>query len=315
MVSRYHTAVDPEKANNAHSLALNMVGWNKLVLELGAASGHMTRAMANQNCRVTAIEYEVDAAMQLKDVAEAVVVGDLNNPETLGAISGPFEVVLAGDVLEHVLDPKRVLLQITDLLTPGGRVVISLPHVAHVDVRLALLQGRFDYGPWGLLDETHIKFFTLKTIKDLVRSAGLTITDLQRVRIPAFETELGVARKSVNTRVLSDILADPEAETYQFVFTAVRDDGSGLVEQIAEKHQVLKAEYERLLVARQVDSVRRLELEKRVTRLEAQLARVRKQHAGAQRRLQSIQNSKLMRYSSPARSVWGQYLRARGGSK
>jgi 2-polyprenyl-3-methyl-5-hydroxy-6-metoxy-1,4-benzoquinol methylase len=314
MVSRYHTSVDPEATNNAHSLALRMVGWNKRVLELGAASGHMTRAMANQNCRVTAIEYEAEAAVALKDAAEAVIVGDLNNAETLGQVAGTFEVILAGDVLEHLLDPRRVLLQMTDLLAPGGRIVISLPHVAHIDLRLALLEGRFDYSGWGLLDETHIKFFTLKTIKEMVKSAGLTIVDLQRVRIPAFETELKVDRRRVPTKILNDILADPEAETYQFVFTAVRDDGEGLVAQIAERHEALKAENARLLVAKQVEAVRRAELEKRVTRLEQQLTRAKRQHAAAQRRLQRLQNSKVMKYSAPARVVWGRVRQGRGAS-
>ena len=79
-----------------------------------------------------------------------------------------YDVVLAGDVLEHLVRPHDVLCRAVRLLRPGGHVVISLPHVGHVDVRLALLQGEWKYRPWGLLDATHVRFFTLPTIKEML---------------------------------------------------------------------------------------------------------------------------------------------------
>jgi 2-polyprenyl-3-methyl-5-hydroxy-6-metoxy-1,4-benzoquinol methylase len=160
MPSRYEAAVDPAATNSAHAFMAQMVGGNKRVLELGAASGHMTRALCAQGCTVTAVEYDPEAARDLKGHAAEVIVGDLNSATVLDQLRPEFDVVLAGDVLEHLLDPQAVLDRVTRLLTPGGRVVVSLPHVGHVDVRLALLQGRWDYHPSGLLDATHIRFFT-----------------------------------------------------------------------------------------------------------------------------------------------------------
>ncbi len=162
----------PGAANNAHSAALRMVGFNQRVLELGAASGHVTRALAAQHCKVTAVEYDADAALEIAESAENVIVGDLNDPTTLASIEGGFDVVLLGDVLEHLLYPHRVLRDAAHLLAPSGRVVVSLPHIAHVDVLLALMQGRFEYQPWGLLDATHIRFFTLAAAQDMVRVAA-----------------------------------------------------------------------------------------------------------------------------------------------
>ena len=179
---------------------LNMVGWNRTVLELGAAAGHMTRALNDQDCRVTAIEYDPAATVDLKQFADEVIVGDLNDPNVFSGIPTWFDVILAGDVLEHLINPQQVLSRAARLLLPGGKIVVSLPNIGHVDVRLSLLQGRFDYTPYGLLDATHLRFFTLKTIEDLARKSGLVITELKRVRVPAFETELALERSSVPDR-------------------------------------------------------------------------------------------------------------------
>lgn len=242
MPSRYEAHVDPAAPNNCHAYILGLVGWNKSVLELGAAAGHVTRALAAQGNRVTALEYDPEAAADLKEVADQVVVGDLNDPGVLSSLVSQFDVVVAGDVLEHLLDPLRVVRQAVQLLTPGGSIVISLPHVGHVDVRLSLLEGRFDYNNVGLLDDTHIRFFTLKTLRQMVERAGLVITELRRVRIPAFETELRVDRGSVPTEILERIFSDPEAETYQFVFQAVPYDGDYKVAKLADQVEELRRE-------------------------------------------------------------------------
>ena len=248
MPSRYDAPVDPTAVNNSHAFALEMIGWNRRVLELGAAAGHVTRALVARHCRVTSIEYEVDAALDLEGVADEVIVGDLNDPDIFNDIRAEFDVVLAGDVLEHLARPHDVLSRAARLLKPGGQVVVSLPHVGHVDVRLSLMQGRWDYRASGLMDETHLRFFTLKGIRSLVTEAGLVLTELRRVRVPAFETELGVDRASVPTELLDLALADPEAETYQFVFAATADNGNYRVRHLAERNSDLEREINRLRI-------------------------------------------------------------------
>jgi 2-polyprenyl-3-methyl-5-hydroxy-6-metoxy-1,4-benzoquinol methylase len=314
MPSRYDTVVDIDTPNNAHAFTLRMVGSNHRVLELGAASGYMTRALANQGCRITAIEYEPEAAADLKGPAEEVIVGDLNDPATLTGLPAEFDVVLAGDVLEHLIDPQVVLNRVTQLLAPGGRIVVSLPHIGHADVRLSLMQGRFDYHPWGLLDETHIRFFTLKTIHEMVKRCGLVITDLQRVRIPAFETELEVDRQAVSTAVLSEILADPEAETYQFIFTAVRDNGDYQTAHLASDLIELRAEFERAQIRHHTDSIQAAEqlavVSEQVEGLRYQLACEQHARAIAEMSLAALRNTKTFRYTGMPRTIYGALRRA-----
>jgi SAM-dependent methyltransferase len=210
------------------------------VLELGAASGHVTRVLVERHCDVTAVEYEAEVAEELEGVASEVIVGDLDDDGVLDRLPGGFDVVLAGDVLEHLVDPARVLRHVAGLLVPGGRVVISVPNVAHADLRMALLQGTWDYRPWGLLDRTHLRFFTKRSIEALVEQAGLVTTELRRVRIPAFESELAVPRDSVPTAVVDHVLADPEAETYQYVLAAIKEGQDDHVRRLAQDKQLLE---------------------------------------------------------------------------
>ncbi|CAM3951094.1 class I SAM-dependent methyltransferase [Smaragdicoccus niigatensis] len=247
MATRYKAPAPNAMApNNSHAFALQMIGWSKRVLELGAACGDMTQALKNQSCEVTVIEYDEQNRAELEGIADRTIIGDLNDPATLDALDGPFDAVLAGDVLEHLLEPGRVLKQVSRLLAPGGRIVVSLPNVAHHDVRLALLEGRWDYAPLGLLDSTHIRFFTRKTIRQLVASAGLMIVDMRTVKVPPFGSEIGAKAGLVPDSVLEQIRTDPDHDTYQFVFTAVRYDGDEQTSQLAEKYADLRESFDRL---------------------------------------------------------------------
>ena len=95
-----------------------------------------------------------------------------------------FDVAIFGDVLEHVRRPDALLASARDRLKPGGRIIASVGNVALWYYRLSLLFGRFDYRPRGILDETHVKLYTLDTFKALLESAGLRVTALDVTPIP-----------------------------------------------------------------------------------------------------------------------------------
>jgi 2-polyprenyl-3-methyl-5-hydroxy-6-metoxy-1,4-benzoquinol methylase len=318
MPSRYEAPVDRNAANNAHAFMCEMVGWNKTVLELGAAAGHITRALNDQGCRVTAIEYDQEAAVDLKRFADEVIVGDLNDPNIFAGLTAQFDAVLAGDVLEHLINPQQALSRAALLLRPGGEVVVSLPHVGHVDVKLSLLQGKFNYRQFGLLDATHLRFFTLKTVKELVKESGLVMTDLRRVRVPAFETEQAVDRSSVQNAVLEAALADPEAETYQFVFTAVKADGDYQTARLAERNIELQDELSRsnvaLLAAGSKYEAGELETDKlrqAVKDEQRRCAVLESQLGVTEAEVEALNRTKIMRYTKIMRNGYGR-LRGRG---
>lgn len=236
MLSHYHSAINPEVENDSHSCMLRMVGFNKRVLESGCASGHMSEALNARACSVVGVEIDPVAAQSALPWLERVIVGDFDDHVLWEGLKDEyFDVVLFGDVLEHLHDPLATLRESVKHLLPSGTVVISVPNIAHADVKIALLKGLFPYRDEGLLDRTHVHFFTKESLMKLVKEAGLVITEFSRVSVPVFSTEIGVARSDVDNQVLEAVLDDLESETYQFVVKAVRDDGTNSFENLSNE--------------------------------------------------------------------------------
>lgn len=95
-----------------------------------------------------------------------------------------FDAVVFGDILEHTENPRNVILKFLPRLKPGGIMVISVPNFAHWFMRLNLLLGRFNYVERGILDETHLKFFTLKSAREMISKSGLLIERVKATPIP-----------------------------------------------------------------------------------------------------------------------------------
>jgi 2-polyprenyl-3-methyl-5-hydroxy-6-metoxy-1,4-benzoquinol methylase len=215
---------------------LRMVGFNKRVLEAGCASGHMSEMLVAQGCSVVGIEIDSVVAKSAEQWVERVVVGNFDDEVLWQELEGEsFDAILFGDVLEHLQDPLKTVRAALKHLNPAGIIVISVPNIAHADVKIALLNGSFPYQESGLLDETHIHFFTKESLFDLVKKAGLSTTEFARVTVPVFATEIGVLRESVDDDVLEAILKDRESETYQFVIKTVRDDGEQSIADLSER--------------------------------------------------------------------------------
>ncbi len=171
-------------AYSSHAVVLARLGQGRgrRVLDVGAADGFLSSRLANQGWRVTAIERDREQAARARAVCEEVIVADLDG--SLPSIDGPFDAIVYGDVLEHLRDPLAALVGLDRALAATGIVVVSVPNVAHLWVRLSLLAGRFDYGDRGILDRTHLRFFTRRTLLELLARAGLAVVDLAATPVP-----------------------------------------------------------------------------------------------------------------------------------
>lgn len=170
------------KLASTHIIQLRMIPEGSLVLDAGCHSGAFGALVRERKgCRVIGIDIDAEplaeAATRLDD---AFVV----NIETSGWAAtvrehgyDRFDVILFGDILEHTRDPLTILKEARSLLKPDGRIIVSIPNVAYWRTRFALLAGKFDYTDWGILDKTHLRFYTRATARELIASAGYELIE------------------------------------------------------------------------------------------------------------------------------------------
>ncbi|HET6549442.1 MAG TPA: class I SAM-dependent methyltransferase [Solirubrobacter sp.] len=141
------------------------------VLDLGCATGTTGAALKQrQQAHVTGIEIEPEYAREAAQVLDRVIESDVARPPDL---DGPFDALIAADILEHLPDPWTTLRAYARHLQPGATAVISLPNVAHWSTYAYLARGRWPRKPEGIFDATHLRWFTRKDAQDLLTQAGL----------------------------------------------------------------------------------------------------------------------------------------------
>jgi 2-polyprenyl-3-methyl-5-hydroxy-6-metoxy-1,4-benzoquinol methylase len=178
--SRYETALRDDRFDRAHLLQ-KFVGEHRRVLELGCSTGYISRLLKQCGCRVVGIECDPVAAHSAASVCDQVILADLNGNAWTEHLEERFDVVLMGDVLEHLLHPDEVLRSVRQLLLPGGVIIVSLPNVVYWSQRLKTLFGKFDYQSIGLLDYTHLRFFTLRSAVALIENSGYRIVEFHPI--------------------------------------------------------------------------------------------------------------------------------------
>ena len=162
----------------AHEVILRNVPIGSTVLDVGCATGYLGAALSARGCRGWGIERDPSAVTAAEPWYQAVYPIDLDECDELPWPVRSFDVVVAADVLEHLRDPHRALRLLHRQVRPGGRLIVSVPNVAHGSVRLALLFGRFSYSSTGILDNTHLHLYTFETARELVEAGGFNVERL-----------------------------------------------------------------------------------------------------------------------------------------
>jgi len=161
----------------AHALVLRLVGRDKSVLEIGPASGYLSRCFVDAGCRVTAIEADPEAVGRADHPDIQLIYGSVEEEKVLRQIRGTFDVVVLADVLEHLRWPEQTLLKVRSFLNPGGYAVVSIPNIANWKTRIGLLLGRFEYREEGIMDRTHLRFFTKRSAEAMILTAGYEVLE------------------------------------------------------------------------------------------------------------------------------------------
>ena len=151
------------------------------LLDLGAAGGELGSAVRDHFSRTLGFEYNVDCVGQLCGRFDQVVVADL---ERVKSLPKNADAIVLADVLEHLRDPDTALALVRTSLRDDGRVFISVPNIANITVRIGLLLGIFEYRDRGILDHTHLRFYTKRTIRRDVERAGFRIIEMGGSSVP-----------------------------------------------------------------------------------------------------------------------------------
>jgi 2-polyprenyl-3-methyl-5-hydroxy-6-metoxy-1,4-benzoquinol methylase len=215
--TEFDTALD-----SVHNLVVRLVPPGSRVLEFGCATGYMSEVLRGRlGCSVTGIEISAEASEMARKHCVRVIGGDAESLDFQEVLGGDrFDIILFADVLEHLREPGAVLWRVRPFLAEGGSIVASIPNIAHGSVRLALLSGEFRYRDVGLLDNTHLRFFTRESIQDLFEGAGYVIMRWLRRRVEIDRTEIGLPVRPVPDVVRDWIAMDPDATTYQYIVVA-----------------------------------------------------------------------------------------------
>jgi 2-polyprenyl-3-methyl-5-hydroxy-6-metoxy-1,4-benzoquinol methylase len=202
-----------ERRHRAHAKLLEAVGTGNRVLDVGCSSGYLARPLAERGNTIVGLELDPEAARAAEEFCELVLVGDVETMD-LPLEPGSFDVVLGGDVIEHLRDPAATLARLRPFLRPGGRVVLSTPNVANWAIRLSLLSGRWRYTDRGILDRSHTHLFTRATLAETLEHAGYRVERIDfSVPVPGDSDLLdGVGRALGRLR--------PSLFAYQFVAVA-----------------------------------------------------------------------------------------------
>lgn len=187
-------------------------------LDLGAFGGEVGGAVRSHFGTTTAVERDPDQISTLSARYDHVVIADL---EQIANLPRSVDAVLLADVLEHLREPERLLALAAQRLAPEGKIFISIPNVANFAIRVHLLLGRFDYQDRGILDRTHVRFYTRKTARSLIESAGLAILDETATPVPIREAFPGWPRPVIALLEAVALMLTPLWPTllgYQFIF-------------------------------------------------------------------------------------------------
>jgi GT2 family glycosyltransferase/SAM-dependent methyltransferase len=213
--------IDLENKNSSHALLIELTGRNKDVLEVGTSTGYISRILKERGNTVTGIEIDPEAGEIAGQHCDTMIIGDIEKLD-LDAYLTPssFDVIIFGDVLEHLVSPEDVLKKVKKYLRPDGYLAVSLPNVCHGDIILNLLMDNFGYTSMGLLDATHLRFFGLRNIIDLFSRCGYSITGLHTTVLPVGGTEQRLDPGVVPEDLANFVKSLPNSSVYQYIFKA-----------------------------------------------------------------------------------------------
>ncbi len=216
----YNANVDFDYQNSSYTFCCEHIANSGRVLEAGCAAGHFGGELfKKKNCEIFGVDYNKDflTGAAEKNAYKRLFRIDLNNLSgELDEYKGYFDYIVMTDVIEHLYNPGDVVNKLKSFLNENGYFLFSIPNISHGSIKLKLFRNEFNYTKEGLLDNTHIRFFTLKSIIGLMNSLNLEITDLFRIYKKFDETNQELNLREFPVFLLNIMEKDHESYAFQY---------------------------------------------------------------------------------------------------
>lgn len=167
---------DFQKLSLEHKSTLNLIPSDSKVLEVGCHTGYFSYWLKQKGCSVIGVDIYEPCGIKASLHLDCFIAGNIEDKETLKKIhnQGRYDVILLMHVLEHLIEPERVLSELKEFLVSDGSIIICLPNISNWNSRINILRGNFEYTESGLMDKTHLRFFNYYTSHKLINNSGLT---------------------------------------------------------------------------------------------------------------------------------------------
>lgn len=219
-MGNYDFTLDLDNINTL-SIMAKWIDGGKKILEFGPANGRFTKYLKNnKKSRVTIVEIDSEAGLEAKAFAAksflGAIKGDIEKYHWYDE-KDKYDYIIFADVLEHLKNPKEVLQKCKTMLKDNGEILISIPNISHNSIIIDLMNDNFNYDKTGLLDITHIHFFTLSTFKKMIKECEMSIAEIVPIYSRVGNNEINNTYEDIPPRVEDFIRKRKEGSIYQYV--------------------------------------------------------------------------------------------------
>ena len=212
---------------STNSWAFNCIPNNAVVLELGPSNGNLIYHLTTQkNCIADIVELDEESGREAAQYARTACIGmeegNLEKEEWYKRLNkNQYDYIIILDVLEHIRNPREVLMHLSSLLKKEGKLLLSVPNIAHNSVLINLLQNKLEYTSVGLLDDTHVHFYTYDSILQLLEEAGLNVECCEVKQVAVNNNEIDAVYGFLPREVEAYLKTRNQGTAYQFLLTII----------------------------------------------------------------------------------------------
>ena len=255
-MSKYNFELDLNSENSLQMI-IKMINSNSKILEFGPAHGRLTKYLKEElTCDIDIVEIDYEAGKEASNYGNKCFIG-----ERLGDIekyiwleevkNEKYDYIIFADVLEHLHSPKKVLESCNSILKDTGSILMSIPNIAHNSVLIDLINDKFQYNMVGLLDNTHIRFFSYNSLIEMIEESGYKTVKEDAVYSRVGENEINNNYKCVSRELAKSLRKRDKGNLYQFIFEIKKKDFMIAELPIREKNLDMNSEYEFVVYIKQ----------------------------------------------------------------